>query len=164
MSLIDLKLSTSTRQTASGRPSACGLVELGLEALVEGACVAEEGQGVGAGEAHRLELAVDGALVERDRDERADERERQEGRALPEDDEHERDRGHDREGHRRPAHVAGGEREDGLAAASRDHEREQEDVHEVEGRRAERGGREQGRELASVHGLDDQPAAAAPQT
>jgi hypothetical protein len=74
-----------------------GLRQVVLEPLVEVPVVAEPGEGVGERESHGGELAEDRALVERDRGERAEERRGEEGRALPQHGEHERERGHDRE-------------------------------------------------------------------
>ena len=68
--------------------------ELALQPLVEMAVVAEPGQRVGEGEAHRAERPVRRALVERDRHERAGERGKEERRPLPEHDEHQRSRRH----------------------------------------------------------------------
>ena len=73
-------------------------VQLLLEALLEGPVVPEPGQGVRHRETHRAQLAVVRALVERDCDQRPDERGRDQGRALPEQDERERSGGHQREG------------------------------------------------------------------
>ena len=52
------------------------LVEVALQALVEVTVVAEARERVGQREPHRAKRAVHRALVERDRDERADERDR----------------------------------------------------------------------------------------
>ena len=98
------------------------LVEVVLEALVEVAVVAEPGQRVGERQAHRLQRAVHRALVERDGDERADERRGEERRPLPEDGQHEADRGHDREGHDRPVDRAE-QRHERLARPARDDRR-----------------------------------------
>ena len=59
--------------------------ELALEPVVEVAVVAEPGQRVGQREPHRAQLAEGRALVERDREQRPDERGGEERRALPED-------------------------------------------------------------------------------
>ncbi len=71
--------------------------QLALETIVEVAVVAEPGQRIGQRELHRAERAIGRALVERDREQRADERSREEWRALPEHDEHQRRRRHQRE-------------------------------------------------------------------
>jgi len=78
---------------------------------VEVAVVAEPGQGVRQCEAHRAERADDRALVELDCEERADERDGQEWRPLPEHDEHQRRGSHQRERHDRPANVRASEAE-----------------------------------------------------
>ena len=70
---------------------------------MEVAVVAEAGERVGEGEPHRLQRAEGRALVERDREQRADERDREHGRALPEHDEDQRRRAHQRERHDRRA-------------------------------------------------------------
>ena len=74
-----------------------GVCELALEPVVEVAVVAEPGQRVGQREPHRSQLAEGRALVERDREQRPDERSREERRALPEHDEHQRRGRHQRE-------------------------------------------------------------------
>ena len=86
---------------AQRHPLVLRLRQVAIEPLVEMAVVAQAGERVGEGEAHRRELPEDRALVEGDRGERPDERSGEEGRALPEDREHERERGHDREGDER---------------------------------------------------------------
>ena len=61
------------------------------------AVVAEPRQWVGEGEPDRTERAQQRALVELDREQRADERDRKQRRALPEDDERQHGRAHERE-------------------------------------------------------------------
>ena len=56
---------------------ALGLDQLALEPLVEVAVVAEPGQGIGQREPHRPERTIGRALVEGDREQRADERGRE---------------------------------------------------------------------------------------
>ena len=73
--------------------------ELALEPVVEVPVVAELRQRVGEREPHRAQLTEGRALVERDREQRADEGRREERRALPEDHEHQRRRRHQRERH-----------------------------------------------------------------
>ena len=87
---------------AEGAAVSLRLDQLALEPLVEVAMVAEPGQRIGQCELHRAERTVGRALVERDREQRADEGRREQGRALPEHDEHECRRGHEREDHDRP--------------------------------------------------------------
>ena len=81
-------------------------IELLLETLVERARIAEPGQGIRSGEPHRLERAVNRPLVERDRDERTDERGRERRRPVPRLDEENGDRHHDRERQRGHPQVA----------------------------------------------------------
>ena len=94
------------------------LVQVVIEAVVEVAVVAEAGERVGEREPHRLELPKDRALVERDRGERADERGRQERRALPEHGQHQGQRGHDREGDEGRGHRPPQERDEAVRAPS----------------------------------------------
>ncbi len=96
-SLIDLNSSTSKRQSVSERPGLVRLVEQSLELLLEVSMVAETAERIGQRQLHRLERAEHRALVERDREERADQRRREHRRALPEHAEHDRDRRHRRE-------------------------------------------------------------------
>ncbi len=107
--------------------------ELALEPVVEVAVVAELGQGVGERQPHRPQLAEGRALVERDRKQRADERGRQERRALPEDHEHQRRRRHQREGHRRDRDARPRHAQERLPRADADDEADQEQVDAVEG-------------------------------
>src|SRR5581483_11285890 len=57
--------------------------QLALQPLVEVPVVPEAGERVGQREAHRLHGGERRALVQRDREERADERHRQSGRPFP---------------------------------------------------------------------------------
>ena len=68
------------------QPARLCLRQLALEPLVEVAVVAEARQRIRQREAHRTQGANDRALVELDREQRPDERDRQERRALPEHD------------------------------------------------------------------------------
>ena len=90
--------------------------ELALQPLVEVAMVAEAGERVGEGEPHRRQGAVLRALVERDREQRAEERGREQRRPLPEDDEDQRRRAHQRERDRRPPDVRADQAEEAAAA------------------------------------------------
>jgi hypothetical protein len=102
--------------------------ELALEPVVEVTMVAEPGERVGEREPHRAELAEGGALVERDREQRADEGGREERRALPEHDEHERRRGHQRERQPRDLDARPHRRQERLPRADADDEADQEQV------------------------------------
>ena len=82
-----------------------GFRELALETFLEVAVVAEPRQRVGERQPHRAERLVGRPLVQRDRDERACEGCKQPRRALPEHDEHERRRRHQRERDDCPADV-----------------------------------------------------------
>ena len=105
-----------------------GVLELALEPVVEVAVVPEAGQGIGQREPHRPQLAEGRALVERDREQRADERRGQERRALPEDDEHQRGRRHQREGKDRDRDARAHDAGERLAGADADDEADQEQV------------------------------------
>ena len=74
-----------------------GAEQLVLQPLLEAAVVAEPAQRVGQREPHRAQRLVRRALVERDREQRADECRGEHRRALPEHDEHERGGPHERE-------------------------------------------------------------------
>ena len=111
-------------------PLARGL-KLPLQALVEMSMVAEARKGVRQGQAHGPERADDRALVELDREQRADKRNREERRALPEDDEHQRCGSHQGEGHDRPADVRAGEGEERAARTDGDDRRDQDEVDRV---------------------------------
>ena len=98
VAVVDLLEVVDVEQAHGEREPVClGLVEVALKPLVEMAMVAEPGQRIGEGEPHGLQGAVHRALVQGDGDERADERDREERRALPEDGEHQAHRSHDRE-------------------------------------------------------------------
>ena len=94
--------------------------QLALDPIVEVAVIAESRQGIGEREAHGPQCAVGGALVERDRQQRPEERDRQERRALPEDDQDERGRPHERENHDRPANAGLDQLEEGRPGGNRD--------------------------------------------
>ena len=130
-SLIRLKSSTSRRQTDTSPSALLGASQLTLQPLLEVAVVAEAGQRVGERETHRLQRAVRRALVQRDRRERPDERGDQVRRALPQHDEHQRGRRHQRERQRERARV----RDDELRVADRRAGRgdRRADQHEVDG-------------------------------
>ena len=93
-----------------------GFRELALEALLEVAVVPEPRQRVGEGQPHRAERLVGRPLVQRDRDERPGEGREQPRRALPEHDEHQRRRRHQRERDDRPANVRADQLRDSRAS------------------------------------------------
>ena len=159
-SLTRLKSSTSTRQRLKLHAVPLGLDQLALEPLVEMAVVAEPGQRVGQREPHRAERAVGRALVERDREQRADEGRGQKRRALPEDDEHERGRRHQREEDDRPAQAGADQLEERPPRRDGHDERDEHEVDPVlrRGRDADLGDQRVG----SVAG--DEADAAAPPT
>ena len=102
--------------------------ELPLEPFVEAAMVAESGERVGQGEAHGAHRLVRRALVERDRQQRADEGDRERRLALPEDDERQRRRGHEREGRGRLGDVLPGDGEERPPRVGREHGADQDQV------------------------------------
>ena len=105
--------------------------ELALEPIVEMAVVAESRKRVGQGEPHRAELAERRTLVERDREQRADERAGENRRALPEDDEDQRCRAHQRERESRDREARPRNLEHGLAHAHPDDDADQDHVDRV---------------------------------
>ncbi len=112
-----------------------GEVELPLQALVEVPVVAEPGERIGQCEPDRAQLAMRRTLIEGDRDQRARERREHVRRPLPEDDEHQRGRRHQRERHCREAHVRAHEAEVAdLGAGGGDCGRHDGDVDDVEDR------------------------------
>ena len=108
-----------------------GRDELALEPLVEVAVVSEPGQRVGQREPHRPQGPVGGALVERDREQRADQGRRKDRRALPEHDQHQRRRGHQRERDDRADRVGSDERDERAPRVDSDDERDQQQVDPV---------------------------------
>ena len=76
----------STRQSASDEPSCSASASSRWSRSWKLAVVAETRERVGQREAHRLQRLEGRALVESDREQRADERDRERRRALPEDD------------------------------------------------------------------------------
>ena len=123
----------STKQSVSGLACSSALQQLALEPLVEVTVIAEPGQRIRERQPHRPQRAVCRALVQRDREQRSDERHRQDRRTLPEHDEHQRRGRHERKRHDRRAHVCPHQLEIGLAAAERDRRRDQDDVDDVVG-------------------------------
>ena len=103
-----------------------------LEPLVEVAVVAEAGERVGEGEPHRLQRAEGRALVQGDREQRADERDREHGLALPEHDEDQRRRAHQRERHAHRAQRGVDRVPEGPVRARADGGRRKQDVREEE--------------------------------
>ena len=89
-----------------------GRDELTLEPLVEAAVVSEAGERVGQREPHRADRLVRRALVEGDREQRAEERDRERGLTLPEDDQGQGCRGHESERRGRLRDVLPGDGEE----------------------------------------------------
>ena len=120
--------------------------------------VAETGQRVGQREPHRLQRRERRALVERDREQRADERHRERRRALPQDDEHQRRRRHERERRRRLLRVVPDQLEERLAGADGEHRADQHEVDDpvVEEARRSRAGRcSAPTELSGICSIDE---------
>jgi hypothetical protein len=90
LEIVDIEEAERERKALIPRP-----VEIVLEPPLEVAVVAEPGERIGERQAHRPERAMHRALVERDGDERTDESGGEQRRALPEDGQHQADRGHD---------------------------------------------------------------------
>ena len=118
---------------AERHPLLLRVAQVAVEPVVEVPVVPEPGDGVGEGEAHRGELPEDRALVEGDGGERPDERRREEGRALPEDREHEGERRHDRERDERRGDRAAEQREEAVARPAADDRCDEREIDEVEG-------------------------------
>jgi hypothetical protein len=131
-SLICLKSSMSRRQNVSGKPSSCARSRSCWSRSWKWG-VAEPGERIGEREAHRPERTLHRALIERDGDERADESRGEKRGALPEDGQHQADRGHDRERHRRRAKGVPEERQERLLRPARDDPGGQNDVGRIEG-------------------------------
>ena len=113
-----------------------GVEQLALQPLVEMAVVAEPRQRVGQGEAHRAERAEGRALVQGDREQRSDERDRERRGPHPEHVEDQRRGAHQRERHHRQADAGLDHRQERPARVER-HDRAREDhVDGVEGRGA----------------------------
>ncbi len=130
--------------------------QLALEALVELTVIAEPGQRIREREAHRPQRAVRGALVQRDCEQRPDERHRQDRRTLPQDDEHQRRRRHERERHDGRADVRPHQLEVRLAAAERDRGGDQDDVDDIVGCGREHDSRYHCTDALAVDGSDQQ--------
>ena len=111
-----------------------GRERLPFELLVEVAMVPEPRQWIRQREPHGLQLPVYRALVQRDRDDGADERGGQERRAVPEHGEHEAEGGHDREGDEGRGGGLGEELLQRLARRAGDDEGDEHEVDDVEGR------------------------------
>ena len=133
MSLTRLSPSTSRRQTASGAPLRAACVELRLQPLVKVAVVPEAGEPVGERELSGDERRLHRPLVEGDGEQGADECQCEERRALPEHDEHERARGHDREREQRRARDRRDQRDERALLDARDRRRDEQDVDDVVG-------------------------------
>jgi hypothetical protein len=125
-------------QAERERDLAClGTDELPLYALLERAVVPEAGQRVGQCETHRSQRLVCRALVERDREQRPDERGGEERRALPEHDEHQGGGRHQGERNDRRARRRLHERGEGAARRARDGGRDEDEVDRVLGGRGQ---------------------------
>ena len=128
LEVVDVDQAEAERETTFVR-----VPQLPLKAFVEVPVVAEAGQRIRQGQPHGPEGADDRTLVELDREQGADERHGQERGALPEHDQHQRGRGHQRERDDRPADVRAREREDRAARAHGDDRRDQDQVDDVLG-------------------------------
>src|SRR5262249_61950409 len=85
-------------ETEGERPAAAeGVFELARQAFVKVSVIAETRQRISEREAHRSQRAKQRALVQLDREQRPDERKREQRRPLPEDDERQNRRAHQRE-------------------------------------------------------------------
>ena len=113
---------------------AIGVDQLALEPVLEVPVVAEPGERVGQRELHCAECSVGRALVEGDRQQRPDERRGQERRALPEDDQHQRGRRHQREDDDRPAQAGADQLEERPPGRDGHDERDEDEVDAVLGR------------------------------
>src|SRR2546422_3179730 len=82
-----------------------GVQELALKALVEMTMVPEAREWIGEGESHRAQRSVCRSLVEGDGEQWSDECYREHGGAFPQNDEHQRGGGHERERDDRRADV-----------------------------------------------------------
>ena len=98
---------------------------------MEVAVISEPGQRIGQREPHRAQLAEGRALVERDREEGADERSREDRRALPEHDQDQRSRAHERERQPRDGEARPRDLEHRLPHALADDDADQDDVDRV---------------------------------
>ena len=97
------------------------------------------------------------ALVQRGRDQRADEDDGDEGRAVPQHDQDHRERGHHGERHERQLEIAAQRRRERDSSRARHDSRQERDVHDVE--RDERGDRSE-REAAQRAVLESRRRAA----
>ena len=114
-----------------GLAALLGRHQLALESLVEMAVIAEPRQWVRQGKAHRTQSTVRRALVLGDREQRADERDRQYRRALPQHDEHQRRGRHERERDERRPRLRTKQRHVRHPTADRHDGRDQHDVDNV---------------------------------
>jgi hypothetical protein len=136
--VVDRLQPVHVEQADAERRVPAALRHLGGQPVVEAPAVAKTRDGVGEGRPHRLEGTQLGALVEVERDEWPEERDDEEGRAVPEDDEDDAQRDHDRQWHERRRHRAAEEADVLLVARARDDECDQGKVDGVEGRRGRR--------------------------
>jgi hypothetical protein len=136
-------------------PALVRVEQLTLEPLVEVTVVAEPRERVGQGEPHGPQRAVGRALVEGDREQWAEESDREERRALPEHDEDERGRGHQREDDDRPAQARLDQLEERPPGRMGDDERDQKEVDRVLGGGGDRDLRDQGVGTRAADQADD---------
>ena len=117
-------------EQADAQPAAAP--QLAVQPLLEAAAVAEPGQRVGGGRAHRLERAQHRALVQVVGGERGEQQQGEERLGLPQDDEDQGERGHDHQHERGRADRPVEQREEGLVLGAGDDERDQKEVDGVE--------------------------------
>ena len=118
-------------EQADAEPAAAP--ELSLQPLLEPAPVAQPGERVGRGRAHRLERAQHRTLVQVVGHERREQEQRQQRLGLPQHDQDQRERGHDHQHQGRGADRLEEQRQEPLPLGPRDDERDQEQIDGVEG-------------------------------
>ncbi len=133
-----------------------GAEQLVLQPLLEAAVVAEPAQRVGQREPHRAQRLVGGALVERDREQRADQCGGEHRRALPEHDEHEGGGPHESEWNRGRASRRDDQLGERPAGRDCDRGRDQDEVERVLRGRRDRDLRDDRGGSRSVHEGDEQ--------
>ena len=129
-------------------------LQLALQSLVEVPVVSQPGEWIRQRQAHRPQRSVRRALVERDREQRADKRGGEHRRALPEHDEHQRGGSHERERDDRCPDVRADERDVSVSRAQRHRRRDQHDVDDVVGGRRDHDARDDGPDPVAVDGRD----------
>ena len=136
-----------------------GLRQLVLQPLVEVPVVAEAGEWIREREPHCTQHLERRPLVERNREQWPDERDRERRRALPEHDERQRRRRHQRKRRGRLPDVRGHQLEERLARVDREHRADQDQVDDpVVDERADCEPREQSSDRVLRNRLDRQPA------